>query len=196
MDDALQRSLNRLLPGVVGVWFLGVLILLCRLNLGLMAARRMKLSAVEPATAELQSVLRALKNRLGIERAVRLVNSVVVQAPTVVGWLRPIILVPAGCMMGLSAAQTEALLAHELAPHSPPRLPRKLFQMVVEAVLFYHPAVWWVSRQMRREREHCCDDLAVAVSGDKLAYAKALSFLEEKRSPAPAGALPPREELR
>jgi len=63
-----------------------------------------------------------------------------------------------------------------------------LFQSMMESVLFYHPAVWWVSNQVRREREHCCDDLAVAVCGDRLAYAKALSFLEERRSPIPAGA--------
>jgi GWxTD domain-containing protein len=64
-----------------------------------------------------------------------------------------------------------------------------VFQSVVETLLFYHPAVWWVSQEVRREREHCCDDLAVRISGDSLAYAKALSFLEERRASVPMVAL-------
>jgi beta-lactamase regulating signal transducer with metallopeptidase domain len=183
-----EKVLNRSLPAVISFWFAGVLFLLCRLNLGLMATRKIKLLALESTSADLQHVLHALGTRLGVQRTVKLVNSAHVEAPIVIGWLKPAILLPVGCMTGLSTLQVEAVLAHELAHVHRHDYLVNLFQSVMETVLFYHPAVWWVSKQIRREREHCCDDSAVEVCGDRLAYAKALNFLEERRSPVPAGA--------
>ena len=127
--------------------------------------------------------------RLGIVRAVTLINSALVQVPIVIGWLRPAVLLPVGCLTGLSTVQIEAIFVHELAHIRRHDYLVSVFQSIVEAVLFYHPAVWWVSKQIRREREDCCDDLAVKISGDPLAYAKALSFLEEQRGSLPAAAL-------
>jgi len=183
--DQVAVRFDRSVPLVLAVWFTGVIFLLGRLNIGLIAARRMKSVATQPAAIELQQMLHTLSRRLGVMRPVKLATSALVQVPTVVGWLRPAILIPMGCLMGLSAIQVEAILAHELAHIRRHDYLVSVFQSVVEALLFYHPAVWWVSKQVRREREHCCDDLAVRVSGDSLAYAKALSFLEERRSSFP-----------
>jgi tetratricopeptide (TPR) repeat protein len=103
------------------------------------------------------------------------------------GWLRPVILLPATAMTGLTSAQVEAIIAHELAHIRRHDYIVNLLQTVVETLLFYHPAVWWVSRQIRAEREHCCDDLAVEVCGDATGYARALAELEELRAaPEPA----------
>lgn len=183
-----ERILNQWLPAVIGFWLAGVLVLVCRLNLGLLATKKIKSLAVETAPAEIEHVMRALLTRLGIQRAVGLLHSTRVQAPSVIGWLRPAILLPVGCMAGLSTLQVEAILAHELAHIRRHDYLVSLFQSLVETLLFYHPAVWWVSNQIRREREHCCDDLAVTVCGDRLAYAKALALLEQRRGPIPAGA--------
>jgi GWxTD domain-containing protein len=100
-----------------------------------------------------------------------------------------VILMPLGCIAGLSPLQIEALLAHELAHIRRHDYLVNACQSLVETLLFYHPAVWWVSKQVRNEREHCCDDIAVGVTGNSLAYAKALSFLEEQRSLVPAVSL-------
>jgi TonB family protein len=116
-------------------------------------------------------------------------KSALVEVPTVIGWLRPVVLVPVSCFTGLSSAQIEAILSHELAHIRRHDYLVSVFQSVIEALLFYHPAVWWVSKQVRRERECCCDDMAVGVGGDALAYAKALSYLEERRSSLPEVAL-------
>jgi GWxTD domain-containing protein len=187
--DRMARKLDPFVPWVLSVWFAGVVFLLGRLNLGLIAARRMKTIAATPAPAELQLMLCQLSHRLGIERTIKFVNSALVQVPTVIGWLRPVILIPIGCLAGISTGQVEAVLAHELAHIRRHDYLVSIFQSVVETLLFYHPAVWWVSQQVRREREHCCDDLAVRISGDSLAYAKALSFLEERRASLPLVAL-------
>src|ERR1019366_1202337 len=95
------------------------------------------------------------------------------------------VLIPASCLTGLSMEQIEAIFCHELAHVRRHDYLVSVFQSVVEALLFYHPAVWWISKQVRRERECCCDELAVAMGNDVLAYAKALSYLEERRASFP-----------
>ncbi len=129
----------------------------------------------------------------------RLLVSALVQAPTVVGWLRPIVLMPVGALAGLPAEHVEMLLAHELAHIRRHDYLVNILQGVAEALLFYHPAVWWISGHLRAEREVCCDDIAVAVGGDALTYACALASLASRRqafmSPALAangGSLPER----
>ena len=117
----------------------------------------------------------------------QLLVSALVQVPTVVGWLRPVVLVPVGALGGLPAEHLEALLLHELAHIRRHDYLVNMLQSVAEALLFYHPAVWWVSGHIRAERELCCDDVAVSVSGDALTYARALAQLESYR-PAHLGA--------
>jgi beta-lactamase regulating signal transducer with metallopeptidase domain len=187
--NRLAESFDRSLPWVLAGWFTGTTFLLCRLNIGLIVARRMKSIATQPVAIEVQRVFHDLSRRLGVVSTVSLMNSALVQVPTVIGWLRPAVLLPVGCLTGLSTIQIEAIFAHELAHIRRHDYLVSVFQSIVEAVLFYHPAVWWVSKQVRREREDSCDDLAVKISGDSLAYAKALSFLEERRRSLPAVAL-------
>jgi TonB family protein len=182
-------ALDHALPWILLAWFAGVILFVGRLNVGLLVARRMRSAGTTAAPAELQQVFEAVRRRLGIARAVRLMHSALVQAPTVIGWLRPVVLIPASCLTGLSTMQIEAVLAHELAHIRRHDYLVSVLQSVIETLLFYHPAVWWVSKQVRRERECCCDEMAVAVGGDRLAYARALSLLEERRSFYPEVAL-------
>ena len=117
-------------------------------------------------------------------RAVRLGESLLVDVPSVVGWLRPVILVPAGAFVGLSASQVDALLGHELAHVLRQDFLINLFQSIADVVFFYHPAVRAINRGIRAERENACDDIAVALTGDPVGYAAALARLEETRHPA------------
>ena len=109
-------------------------------------------------------------------------------APAVIGWVRPVILVPVAALSSLTIAQVDAILAHELAHIRRHDYLVNLFQTVAETLLFYHPAVWWLSGRLRLEREHCCDDVAVSISGDAVGYAEALAAIEARRS-APAFAM-------
>jgi len=183
--ERIAAALDRALPWVLLAWFVGVVLFVARLHVGLMVARRLRSMATSAVTAELQQMFDAMQRRLGVERAVRLMYSALVQVPTVIGWLRPVVLIPASCLTGLSVMQIEAILAHELAHIRRHDYLVSVLQSVIETLLFYHPAVWWVSRQVRREREYCCDEIAVAVGGDRLAYARALSALEERRATMP-----------
>ena len=129
--------------------------------------------------------LRVLAQRLGVGRTVHVFASEVVRVPTVVGWLRPVILLPVSVITGLPAAHLDAVLAHELAHVRRHDYLVNALQAIVETLLFYHPAVWWCSRQIRIEREHCCDDLVVEACGDRVGYARALAQLEELRGLEP-----------
>jgi uncharacterized protein (TIGR03435 family) len=172
---------GRYLPWVVMTWLAGAILFWVRLVGGWAIAARLRSRLVRPAPPEWQQVLGRLGARIGLSRPVRLLVSALVQAPTVVGWLRPVVLVPVGALAGLPPEHVEALLAHELAHIRRHDYLVNMLQSVAEALLFYHPAIWWVSGHLRGERELCCDDVAVSVTGDALTYASALAEWESCR---------------
>jgi beta-lactamase regulating signal transducer with metallopeptidase domain len=175
-------SARQSLPTVVAAWFLGVLFLSSRLLISWLRARRLVNHGAVPATRDWQQVAERLSAALGLTRAVRLLESAAVEVPSVIGTLRPAILLPASTLTGLTPDQLEMVLAHELAHIRRHDFLMNLLQAFVETLMFYHPAVWWMSGRVRIERENCCDDLAVAVCGNPLQYAKALTRLEELRA--------------
>jgi D-alanyl-D-alanine endopeptidase (penicillin-binding protein 7) len=122
-----------------------------------------------------------LRQQFGVRSSVRLGVSDQVDSLVVLGWLKPVVLIPAAAMMALSPEGLEALLVHELAHIRRSDFLANVLQTFAEALLFYHPAVWWLSRRIRQEREHCCDDAAVQACGDPILYASALAGLEELR---------------
>ena len=179
-----QRAMNlctSALPGIVFGWFIGVLALSIWHLGGWTHLQRLKRKNIKHVDASLKDKLDNLAERLKVTRPVKLMKSALVQIPTVVGCLRPVILLPASALTGLSSGQLEAVLAHELAHIRRYDYLVNMLQTVVEIVGFYHPAVWWISHKMRIERENCCDDLAVSVCGDKVGYARALTSMEENR---------------
>ncbi len=169
------------LPWVVAAWLAGVTVFWMRLASNWMLAARMRSRFVRGAPAEWQRLLGRLGARIGLVRPVRLLVSSMVDAPAVIGWLRPMVLVPVGMLAGLAPEQVEMLLLHELAHIRRHDYLVNILQSVAEALLFYNPAVWWVSGHIRAERELCCDDVAVSANGDVLTYARALAELEACR---------------
>jgi beta-lactamase regulating signal transducer with metallopeptidase domain len=180
-----------LLPWLALAWATCVAALLARLAGGWLLNRRVRRAAGAAQTLlGCQVALARLRGRLKVSRAVRLCRSAAVEVPTVIGWLRPVILVPACALAGLTHAQLEAVIAHELAHIRRHDYLLNLIQSFIETLLFYHPAVWWVSRRVRAAREHICDDLAVEATGDVLVYARALTALEQlRRQPTPISRL-------
>ncbi|MBI4877522.1 MAG: M48 family metalloprotease [Acidobacteria bacterium] len=169
------------IPWLAPVWAAGVLAMSLRLAVAWAGSRRLVRLAGPPLPARWQEVARSLAAKMRVRKRFRLLESARVPGPALVGWLRPAILVPAGALCGLSAAQLEAVLAHELAHLARRDALVNLLVSFAEVALFYHPAAWWIGSRIRREREHCCDDLAVAVCGSAHLYAGALLRLEEAR---------------
>ncbi len=176
------KTFKAYLPWLVSLWLLGVIALSARLLGGLRLAHKLRTRATKPASEVLESTLRELSGKLQLTKSVRLRESLAVQVPVVIGWLRPVILLPSSVLTGLTVRQLELILAHELAHIQRNDYLVNILQKIAETLLFYHPAVWWISSVIRQERENCCDDLAVALcEGDKLSYAKTLSLLDGLR---------------
>ncbi len=150
-----------------------------------MAVQRLRHASSTPAPVFWRQRAQQLAQRLGIRRAVALLASDLVDVPVVAGFLRPVIFVPAALLTGMPVEQLEYLLIHELAHIRRFDYAINLLQKAAEGLLFYHPAVWWVSHILRTERENCCDDAVVAMRGDAREYASILVSLEHHRS-APA----------
>jgi uncharacterized protein (TIGR03435 family) len=174
---------------IVGIWMAGVSVLLARVAASWWSVRRLHRAAFTTAPSQFIAQAERLSSRLGLHRALRVVDSIDVDTPTVVGWLKPAILLPVAAMANLTPAQVDAILAHELAHVRRHDSLVNLLQIAAETVLFYHPAVWWVSSRIRAEREHCCDEIATSVCVDAFTYAEALVELERWRTDTAAMAL-------
>ena len=159
-------------------WLAGVFLLALRIAFGLLVIeylRRRNLVALPPALVE---KFRALQERLGIRRAIRYCECRLVGVPSVIGFFRPVVLVPVRALTGLTPEQLEAVIAHELGHIKRFDVVVNFFQVIAETLFFFHPAVWWLNKRIRADREDCCDDVAVAACGGTVGYARALVAIE------------------
>ncbi|HET9803581.1 MAG TPA: M56 family metallopeptidase [Candidatus Acidoferrum sp.] len=170
------------LPLLVEFWLAGVLFFALRTAGGLLYLERLRRAASVSVAPALLAKCRELQSRLGITRIIRFCECRWLDAPAVIGWFKPVVLLPVRALTGLTEDQIEAVIAHELAHVRRFDAFVNLFQVFVEAVLFFHPAVWWLNKRVRAERENCCDDIAVAACGNHLGYARALTTMEEWRA--------------
>ncbi|MCA9216999.1 MAG: M56 family metallopeptidase, partial [Planctomycetales bacterium] len=166
---------------IVGLWLTGVTLGSFRPLLGWMTLRRLARVAVAPASVEIRESLLRMSNQLGLRRKVRILESALADVPLVIGYVRPVILLPVSFVTGISPIQLDAVLAHELAHVRRHDFLVNLLQVLVETLFFYHPAIWWLSRQIRAEREHCCDDIAIAATNNRAEYGRALLAIEVGR---------------
>ena len=169
-------------PWLVEIWLFGVALFSLRSAGGFLLLereRRKQSTLVEDWVLE---ICYTLQDQLGIRRAVQFCESTFLQTPAVIGCFRPLVFLPATALTGLSEEQLRVVIAHELAHIRRFDAFVNLFQICVETLLFYHPAVWWLNRRIRAEREHCCDETAVALCGNAVEYARALTLMEEWRS--------------
>ncbi len=170
-----------ILPWLTPFWIAGVILFHLHSLASWLAARRLLQRGVCSAPDAWQQRLTCLRERLRVSTPAALLESSLADVPVVIGYLRPVILVPVGMLTGMAAGQIEAILLHELAHIRRRDYLVNLLQTLVEGFLFYHPAVWWIAGVIRAERENCCDDLVVAASGDAHEYASALTALEQTR---------------
>ena len=170
---------NEYISFIVIAWLIGVVFFILRMMGGLMYIEILRNRHLYPLSIEWQSRMNLYKNRLRINKAVELSESALVAVPMVVGWLKPLILIPVGTVNNMSVPQVEAILAHELAHIAGRDYILNIIQTIVEILFYYHPAVWWISANIRAERENRCDDIAIRLCGNSLTYAKALLALQE-----------------
>ncbi|REL37042.1 M56 family metallopeptidase [Thalassotalea euphylliae] len=163
------------LPYLSVAWFVCVLFLTSKLLIEVTTTGRLARNQTIPTDPKLLARFSELAAQIGLNHTPRLVISLKAQVPMAIGWLKPVVLMPAQMLMGLNQAQLEMLLLHELAHIRRYDYLVNFLQTLIEILLFFHPAVIWVSKQMRQEREYCTDDIAVAHCGNAVAYAHTLA---------------------
>ena len=141
-------DLRSFIPAIVVAWILGVLALSIRIAGGWVLVRRMRRQSAR-ASAELAETVNRIARRARLARPVQVFESAIVEVPAVVGWLRPVVLLPASAVTGLSPEQLQAVIAHELAHVRRQDYLVNIFQTLAETLLFYHPGVWWLSNRIR-----------------------------------------------
>lgn len=175
-----QHAARAAQPWLVAAWTVGVLVMATRMVVGLVGVCWLTGSgrAVGPG---IQACARRLCRRLRLHPDTPVLLSTQVTEATALGFFRPMVLLPAAWVVQLPPEVLEAVIAHELSHIRRWDLWVNLFQRVVEVLLFFHPVVWWLSHRLRVEREMCCDELAVSVTGERLAYVKALERVARQR---------------
>ena len=165
---------KRHLPLLVTIWFLGVLFLQLRFLGQLAYVQRLKHYGTQVFPTGWKDRIEELEGKLRIQKKVAYLTSIRIQSPMVIGWLKPVVLFPQQIFNSLSETEIYAVLAHELAHIRREDFIVNLIQTFLCNVFFFHPGVWWMSHRIDDEREHCCDDLAVAATGPATSYAKTL----------------------
>ncbi|MBW8684833.1 M56 family metallopeptidase [Chitinophaga rhizophila] len=178
---SLFPTLEMWFPVLVAIYVAGVAVMIIKLTGDLLQLQQIKRTQVFPIDEAWEHHLHKLKSQLHIPRRVKLLISQYIQVPVMIGCIRPVILLPVAMFNNLTAEQLEAILLHELAHIKRNDYLLNIFQSIVETILFFNPFVWWISKNIRLEREHCCDDIVLRHQVQPLHYAKALVALEEYR---------------
>lgn len=175
-----RERFEPLLPWLSALWVAGVALLTLRHFVGWQRLRGMRGSGLN-ARPELQQIFARLLEKYGRAGGVRLLESAEAVVPMLAGLLKPAVLLPLRVISGLSEREIEAILAHELAHLVRRDAWSNLAQVAMETLFFYHPAMWWIGRCARQEREHAADDLALEICADRRVYVGALAQLAELR---------------
>lgn len=162
---------------LVVLWVIGMAFMVLRTLNSLLGLRQLQRSPADGQSAplgELQVITNQLCERMNLRHSVKLVMNANTTYPAVLGFLKPIILIPPAMMTGVSPEHWQLIIAHELSHVRRYDAIVNLMQMLIESVLFFNPGVWWISRQVRIEREACCDAMAADVTGQTLEFARML----------------------
>jgi beta-lactamase regulating signal transducer with metallopeptidase domain len=182
-ETPLARLIEPLLPLLVLLWAIAVLAIGGGLLRSQLALRRLVTAGV--GVPDLAAPVVELARHFGVSRPIAVVSSAVARVPFVIGHFAPVIVLPLAVATGMPWPQLRLILAHEIAHLRRADYLVNWLQIALEVLLFFHPGVRWLSEELRRLREACCDDMVVAFAGGRCDYTRALLSLEEFRHDAP-----------
>lgn len=185
LSERITSYLNTHIDLIFGLWFAGILLLLFKLGINYFLTNKLKYSKLNKYNFELVELLSDVKEKLSISRSVEIYETKAVTVPMIIGTLKPVVLIPASVLSGLSNEQLEIIIAHELAHLKRYDFTLNILQSFVEIIFFYHPAMWFLSAEIRQEREHCCDEAAMQVNDNRLLLVKTLTSIQENSRALP-----------
>ncbi|MBD0295508.1 MAG: hypothetical protein ICV84_09985 [Flavisolibacter sp.] len=181
--SALTTFFNTHAASIVFIWALFFLGHVIKLLAGLRYVHSLRCRQLSSPPEEWKNKLREFSRQLGIRQKVMFLQSGLVKVPVVVGFLKPLVLVPVGLLYNLPPTYVESILLHELAHVRRKDFAVNVLQSVVEMIFFFNPTLLWLSSLIRQEREACCDDVVLAHTGEKADYLCALVAFQEKAFP-------------
>ncbi len=170
-------QMERVFPWVVGLYILGVVLMLLRLSLSIRQLFLIRYKHIATPDETVSNHLNTLAEKMGLDN-IKMLYSTYLHTPVMMGFIKPVILLPVAVMSQLSTDQLEAILLHELAHIKRHDYLVNILQTFIETIMFFNPIIWIISSSIRKERENCCDDLVLAHTNEPLHYAHALSLLE------------------
>ena len=170
---------EKYMPLFVLLWMMGLMVFSIRFLGGLAYTQRLKHHKTYAVSKEWELHLKQISQKMKVSRPVKMVESAIIKMPMVIGFFKPVILMPLGALSNIPADQLEAIISHELAHVLRKDYIINIIQSVIELFFFFHPAVWWISKNIRIEREYKCDDLTLKFYDDPLIYVKALANINE-----------------
>ncbi|WP_321516315.1 TonB-dependent receptor plug domain-containing protein [Marinifilum fragile] len=173
--------IDRYFPVMVNIWIIGVCILSCHMTFNYLQTIKLRKHLAYPVSKQTQIIADKLIQKLNLKQNITVLESGYVQTPSLVGYFKPMILLPISMLSGIPENQLEIIIAHELAHIKRHDYLFQFIQGIIELLFFYHPVVWWLSSVANTEREHICDDLAVKICGESLTLIKALNNMEAIR---------------
>ncbi len=188
LEAIISMSINWIelqLPLLVNIWFVGAMLFLFRLVNSLSEVRMLRKSSSDPQDSQLEQMLHRLMGKMNVSKNVELRLTSHGISPITFGFLKPIILIPAGLILQLTPVQLEAIIAHELAHVKRNDYLANLFQSAIEVLFFYHPCYWWMNQTVKELRENAADDVAVKVGivPKELAHGLAKVLNHAKQNP-------------
>jgi beta-lactamase regulating signal transducer with metallopeptidase domain len=163
---------------ICSFWLIGIVFLIIRFVGGLLYMKKIRRFQVVLLPEEWTLKIEEIATKLSIRRRVTAFFSPLAKIPMTLGVLKPVILFPVSVFTGLSAREIEAIIAHELAHILRNDYIFNIIQSVVEIIFFFHPAIWIIAAKIRKERENSCDNIAIQITGDKIALVKALASVQ------------------
>ena len=170
----LAHFFNQHIDTIVLLWIFGVILFTIKMMMGYAYLYQLRNRHLSEIGDKIITKVNIISEQLSIKKHIRVHESALIDTPMVTGWLKPMILFPIGLVNQLSPTEIEAILAHELAHISRNDILFNFLQSLTEILYYYHPAIWWISNQIRQQREYSCDDIALQLTGSQLEYAKAL----------------------
>lgn len=170
-----SSNIQQVLPYMVMLWWVGIIALFIKLTINLWQVRQLTRANHLTVSKEIMELFERVKQRLNLNKIIQLAQTKELLVPSVIGHLKPIILLPIGLINGLSNDQVEAILLHELSHIKRHDFLVNIIQSFVEVLYFFNPFMWIISKAIRDEREHACDDTAISLGISAPVYAQTLA---------------------
>ncbi|MBA4148595.1 MAG: carboxypeptidase regulatory-like domain-containing protein [Verrucomicrobia bacterium] len=164
-------------PWLALVWLVGLALMLARSAVCVASAESIRSSGRPVEDPAILRLLEETRLRLGLIRRIRVVMTETLSTPAVMGIIVPTLILPLSLVTSMSLQQLQFVFLHELAHVRRGDYLANLCQLLIESILFFNPAIWWISRQMRHEREACCDAIAIELTGGHIEYAETLAHV-------------------